>query len=110
VTLISIGQLDFLIQQQQSSQQPAFESDSSSSSSASSTPASTPSDDPPTLSSSPSLTLTEKQRRELSALSESLPEQDKERLKRASHILRQRLILRLWLDDHGLLEYAQKLA
>ncbi|CAG7785471.1 unnamed protein product [Allacma fusca] len=38
----------------------------------------------------------------------NIPAQDRERLKRAALILRQRLILRLWLDDHGLLEYAAK--
>lgn len=45
----------------------------------------------------------------LSLVSLNLPPQDKERLRRAAHILRQRLILRLWLDDHGLLDYASKL-
>ncbi|XP_021944995.1 apoptosis-resistant E3 ubiquitin protein ligase 1 isoform X2 [Folsomia candida] len=45
---------------------------------------------------------------ELSLVNLNLPQKDKERLKRAAHILRQRLILRLWLDDHGLLEYAAK--
>ncbi|ODN02113.1 hypothetical protein Ocin01_04588, partial [Orchesella cincta] len=36
----------------------------------------------------------------------NLSGQDRERLRRAAHILRQRLILRLWLDDHGLMDYA----
>lgn len=38
----------------------------------------------------------------------NLSQQDRERLRRAAHILRQRLILRLWLDDHGLMDYAPK--
>lgn len=42
------------------------------------------------------------------ALSVAIPKQDRERLRRAATILRQRLILRLWLDDHGLLEYGTK--
>jgi len=41
-------------------------------------------------------------------LLEQLPEQDVDRLRRAAVILRQRLIFRVWLDDHGLLEYATK--
>jgi hypothetical protein len=45
---------------------------------------------------------------QLSFIRNCLPPKDRERLKRASIILKQRLILRLWLDDHGLLEYAPK--
>jgi len=37
-----------------------------------------------------------------------IPAQDRERLRRAALILRQRLILRLWLDDYGLLDLASK--
>jgi len=117
VTLVSIGQLDVLTHQEfgllHRTPIPNEDDDQEQPSSSSSSAATTPtSEEPRSLegdsSSSSSGTSLSSQESQLLA-SINLPQQDKERLKRAAHILRQRLILRLWLDDHGLLEYAHKL-